>query len=100
MSGYELIKSRVRPRIVSRKLLLPPQTGTSIATLNNTDQWKFAVSVGAGLKYAVQEHVLLRLDFRDYITTFPSSEIKPAPHNTARGVFEQFTPLFGVSYLF
>jgi hypothetical protein len=24
----------------------------------------------------------------------------PAPHNTARGIFEQFTPLFGVSYTF
>ncbi len=23
-----------------------------------------------------------------------------APHNTARGIFEQFTPLFGVSYTF
>jgi hypothetical protein len=77
-----------------------PQPIPNIATLNNTDQWKFVVSVGGGIKYVVQTHILLRLDFRDYITTFPSSLIKPAPHNTARGVFEQFTPLFGVSYLF
>jgi hypothetical protein len=27
-------------------------------------------------------------------------EIVPAAHNTACGVFEQFTPLFGVSYTF
>jgi len=26
--------ARTRPRMVSRKLLLPPHTGTSIATLN------------------------------------------------------------------
>lgn len=77
-----------------------PQPIPNIATLNNTDQWKFVVSVGGGIKYALQDHVLLRLDFRDYITTFPSQEIMPAPHNTARGVFEQFTPMFGVSYLF
>ncbi len=77
-----------------------PQPIPNIATLNNTNQWKFVVSVGAGVKYTLQEHVLLRFDFRDYITTFPSAEIAPAPHNTARGVFNQFTPLFGVSYLF
>ncbi len=77
-----------------------PQPIPNIATLNNTDQWKFVVSLGGGLKYQVQTHVLLRLDFRDYITTFPSAEITPSPHNTARGVFEQFTPLFGVSYIF
>jgi hypothetical protein len=77
-----------------------PQPIPGIATLNNVDQWKFVVSVGGGIKYQVQTHVLLRLDFRDYINTFPSAEITPAAHNTARGVFEQFTPLFGLSYLF
>lgn len=77
-----------------------PQPIPNIATLNNTDQWKFVASVGGGVKFVLQEHVLLRFDFRDYITTFPASEIAPAPHNTARGVFEQFTPMFGVSYLF
>lgn len=77
-----------------------PQPIPNIATLNNTHQWKFVADVGAGVKYQIQPHVLLRVDFRDYITTFPSRLIQPAPHNTARGVFEQFTPLFGVSYLF
>ena len=77
-----------------------PQPIPNIATLNAVDQWKFVVSVGGGVKYKIQTHVLLRLDFRDYINTFPKAQIMPAPHNTARGVFEQFTPLFGVSYLF
>ncbi len=77
-----------------------PQPIPNIATLNNVNQWKLVYTVGAGIKYRVQQHVLLRLDFRDYINTFPSAEITPAPHNTARGVFEQFTPLFGVSYVF
>lgn len=77
-----------------------PQAIPNIATLNNVNQWKFVVSLGGGVKYRVAPHVLLRLDFRDYITTFPSALIQPAAHNTARGVFEQFTPLFGVSYLF
>jgi outer membrane protein W len=77
-----------------------PQPVPSIATLNSTDQWKFATAVGGGVKCRLQEHVLLRIDFLDYITTFPRQQILPAPHNTARGVFEQFTPLFGVSYSF
>jgi hypothetical protein len=46
------------------------------------------------------QHVVLRVDFLDYITTFPRRQILPAPGNTARGLFEQFTPLFGVGYLF
>lgn len=77
-----------------------PQPIPNIATLNTIDQWKFAATVGGGVKYKFQEHFLLRVDFLDYITTFPRSQIMPAPHNTARGIFEQFTPLFGISYLF
>jgi hypothetical protein len=48
----------------------------------------------------LREHVLLRAEFLDYLTTFPRRQIVPIPHNTARGVFEQFTPLVGVSYSF
>jgi opacity protein-like surface antigen len=77
-----------------------PQPVPNIAILTTTDEWKFATAVGGGVKFRVQEHVLLRLDFLDYITTFPKQQIMPAPTNTARGIFEQFTPLFGVSYSF
>ena len=63
-----------------------------------------SMQVGAGtaaldIMYRLREHVLLRGEFLDYLTTFPR-QIVPIPHNTARGVFEQFTPLFGVSYSF
>lgn len=68
--------------------------------MTTTDQWKFAVTVGGGVKYKIQKHVVLRADFLDYITTFPRRQILPAPDNTARGLFEQFTPMFGVSYVF
>jgi hypothetical protein len=57
-------------------------------------------SVGGGVKFHPMPHVILLAEFRDYLTTFPSQEIVPAPHNTAGGVFQQFTPLFGVSYTF
>jgi opacity protein-like surface antigen len=77
-----------------------PQAFPNIAILTTADQWKFATTVGGGVKYRIQKHVLLRVDFLDYITTFPKQQIMPAPNNTARGIFEQFTPLFGVSYSF
>ncbi len=77
-----------------------PQALPGIASLVTKDEWKFVVSVGGGVKFRLHKHLLLRADFRDYITTFPKRQIAPAPTGTARGIFEQFTPLFGVSYTF
>jgi hypothetical protein len=77
-----------------------PQPIPQVASLTANDVWKVVFSAGGGLKLRLREHVLLRAEFRDYITTFPRTQIVPAPHNTARGIFEQFTPLFGVSYAF
>jgi hypothetical protein len=77
-----------------------PQPIPQIASLTANDVWKVVFSVGGGVKLRLSDHVLLRAEFRDYLTTFPRQQIVPAPHNTARGIFEQFTPLFGVSYSF
>lgn len=77
-----------------------PQPVPEIAMLTDNDVWKVAFSVGGGVRYRLHPHVMLRAEFRDYITTFPRQQIVPAPHNTARGIFEQFTPLFGVGYVF
>ena len=77
-----------------------PQPIPQIASLTTNDVWKVVFSAGGGVKIHLIPHMLLRAEFRDYLTTFPRQEIVPAPHNTARGIFEQFTPLFGVSYTF
>ena len=77
-----------------------PQPVPQLASLIANDVWKVAITVGGGVKYRWREHVLLRGEFLDFLTTFPRQQIVPAPHNTARGIFEQFTPLFGVSYTF
>lgn len=77
-----------------------PQPIPQIASLTTNDVWKVVFSAGGGVKYRLIPHMLLRVEFRDYITTFPRQEIVPAPHNIARGIFEQFTPIFGVSYTF
>jgi opacity protein-like surface antigen len=77
-----------------------PQPVPQIASLTTNDVWKVAFSVGGGVKYQLRPHVLLRAELLDYLTTFPRQQIVPAPHNTARGIFEQLTPLFGISYGF
>jgi hypothetical protein len=56
--------------------------------------------VGVGIKYQVRPYLIVRADFRDYLTSFPRNQIVPALGNAARGIFQQFTPMFGVSYWF
>jgi hypothetical protein len=77
-----------------------PQPAPQIATLTTNDVWKMVFVPGAGVKLHVIKHMDMRVEFRDYLTTFPRQQIVPATHNTARGVFGQFTPLFGMSYVF
>lgn len=77
-----------------------PQPIPQIATLTTNDVWKVVFVLGGGIKFHVMNHMDMRVEFRDYLTTFPRTQIVPAPGNTARGVFEQFTPLFGVAYTF
>jgi opacity protein-like surface antigen len=77
-----------------------PQPIPQIASLTTNDVWKVCFSAGGGVKFRPRAHVQLRAEFRDYLTTFPRQEIVPAPHNTARGIFQQFTPLFGADYTF
>jgi opacity protein-like surface antigen len=77
-----------------------PQPLPQVASLTTNDVWKVVFSAGGGATFAPRRHMLLRVEFRDYLTTFPRQQIVPAPHNTARGIFEQFTPLVGVSYTF
>ncbi len=77
-----------------------PQPLPGVASLTTTDEWKFLVVAGVGVKYRLQRHVLVRLDLLDYMTGFPRRQIAPAEGNTARGIFQQITPLFGASYCF
>jgi len=77
-----------------------PQPFPQIASLTTNDVWKVVFSAGGGVKVRILPQLEMRAEFRDYMTTFPRQQIVPAPHNTARGVFEQFTPLFGLSYTF
>ena len=77
-----------------------PQPLPNIASLVTVDEWKPVISLGGGVKFRLYKNIILRGDFRDYLTTFPRRQIMPAANGTARGIFQQFTPLFGVSYTF
>jgi len=74
-----------------------PQPFPTVATLNRNDEWKFVASLGPGVKYRINRHLIVRGDFRDYISPFPKGQIAPAANNTARGLLQQFTPMFGIS---
>jgi hypothetical protein len=76
------------------------QPFATIGRLTTRDEWKFVADVGGGFKYTLHKHLLARVDFRDYFTTFPKRQIAPAANNTARGIFQQFTPMAGLSVVF
>jgi len=77
-----------------------PQPAPQVASLTTNDVWKVVFDIGGGVQFRIRDHLEARGEFLDYLTTFPRQQTVPAPHNTARGVFEQFTPLFGLSYTF
>ena len=77
-----------------------PQPMPKIGGLVGTNQFRALFTGGAGVKFRVTDHVLVRADFRDYITAFPTHLIVPAANGTDKGIFHQFTPLVGVSYVF
>jgi hypothetical protein len=77
-----------------------PQPAPQIATLTSNDVWKVVFVPAGGIKFRLRKHMDMRVEFRDYLTTFPRTQIVPATGNTARGILQQFTPLFGLGYSF
>lgn len=77
-----------------------PQPLPDIAALTRHSQWRALATPGAGLKYRAGRRLLIRGDFRDYITGFPTRVIAPVLHGTGHGIFQQFTILVGASYWF
>jgi hypothetical protein len=57
-------------------------------------------SFGAGIKYALTPRLVLRTEFRDYITPFPTELIAPAPGQTFGRILQNFVPMVGISYTF
>jgi hypothetical protein len=70
------------------------------AYLTRTGEVKPMISVGAGAKVTVAPNVLVRVEFRDYITPFPKEVIAPAPGAKISGWLHHFVPLVGISFTF
>jgi hypothetical protein len=77
-----------------------PQPLPAIVTLTNVNQWRWLATAGGGVKYRVGKHAVVRAEFLDYITSFPNKVFVPAKGGADHGIFQQFTPMFGVSYAF
>ena len=77
-----------RKRLTSRS--------ASIAYLTKTQELKPMASVGAGVKYKLSPRVILRTEFRDYITPFPQTLIAPAPGAKIGSILHTFVPMVGI----
>jgi opacity protein-like surface antigen len=77
-----------------------PQPLPQVAQLVEVNQWRVLMDWGVGLKYRVHRHIVVRGDFRHDITPFPKKLFVPAEGATDRGLFQMFTPTFGLSYAF
>jgi hypothetical protein len=55
----------------------PSQPLPNIASLITVDEWKPVISLGGGVKFKLYKNMILRGDFRDYLTTFPRRQIVP-----------------------
>jgi len=70
------------------------------ALLSRTHQVEPVISVGGGLKIPLSQHLLLRAEFRDYISPFPANVIVPVPPTKISGWLNDFVPMIGISYIF
>jgi hypothetical protein len=70
------------------------------AILTKTQEHKPMISVGGGVKYSLSSRLLLRVEFRDYITPFPKEVILPSPGAKMSGWLHDFVPMAGVTFLF
>jgi hypothetical protein len=67
------------------------------ALLTKTQEAKPLVSLGAGVKAAVSPRLVLRVEFRDYISPFPTQVITPAIGSKLGGWLHDIVPFIGVA---
>ncbi len=70
-----------------------------IAVFTQTQDLRPMASVGAGIKFAISNNILLRAEIHDYLTPFPTKVITPVSGHVS-GWLQDFVPTVGVSFLF
>ena len=68
------------------------------AYFTRTQVIKPMATFGAGVKYLIAEKIVLRTEFRDYLTMFPKDLIAPAPGAKFGGVLHNFVPMVSIAY--
>lgn len=77
-----------------------PQPLTDFAVLHTASQAEPLLAYGGGIKYAIWERWLIRVEFREYTTPFPSRVITPSPGARLRGWMGDTVPTLGISRTF
>ena len=77
-----------------------PQPLRNVALLTTQSQWRPVFDFGGGVKIRLVEHVVVTGEFRDYIALFPDKLFSTVSSAKREGVLHQFTPMFGIGYIF
>lgn len=72
----------------------------NFAFLTHANKVEGLFSAGAGMKFHIDEHWLVRLDFRYYLTPFPVKILTPAPNASAPSLLHDFVPMVGIAWTF
>jgi hypothetical protein len=70
------------------------------ALLTKTTDLRALLSLGAGVKWQIADHLQFRLEVHDYITPFPNEVIVPNVGSHVSGVMQNIVPMAGIAYLF
>jgi len=77
-----------------------PQPLPKIAGITSQSQWKPLFDLAGGVRVRITDHLLVRGDLHDYITTFPRMLFVPVANATTHGVLQQISPMLGVGVSF
>ncbi len=76
------------------------QPASNFAWLTKTREVQGMISAGGGAKFSMGKSMLLRLEFRDYMTPFPKDVITPATGAKIKGWLHDFVPMVGFGVKF
>lgn len=72
----------------------------NIAVFSDVRDLRPLASIGAGVKFAIAKSTMMRLEFHDYLTPFPSKLIAPVTGSSVGGWLQDFVLMAGISYAF
>jgi hypothetical protein len=78
----------------------PNQPFRDFAFITKANEVKPLISVGGGVKVTLTRRIVVRVDFRDYISPFPEELFVTAPGAKIKGWLHDFVPMAGVSFVF